>query len=535
MEPNTMDPMDFNVVDLDNDGTEWPGDAGGDNSEADSVRGMGGDDTLRGGPGNDHLNGNKGDDLVRGGDGDDHLRGGMGDDAVHGEDGDDTAYGDKGDDTVHGDAGNDALHGNEGNDHLHGGEGADILHGGMNNDVLYGNVGNDTLYGDGTEGNGSDFLYGGAGDDMIMGFSGNDQAFGGDGNDTINGNMGNDTLWGGDGADSIHGGKNDDLIYGGYEKYPSGDISLGDVGGSSLVDTLKGDYGDDTIFAGMLTDANVHQDEAGQTTVSFNPPGETTTSVTFKRGNMLEGGSGDDELYGAQGTDELDGGSGDDLLVDGAGVDKLMGGTGDDSLYGAHNYAHDATPAALTVDGTDSTAQDEGGNTLMGGDGDDMLMSAVRANDSAAAGSMSGKADTLDGGNGEDHLIASHVIDANGANADFAATSLHVGLVMVGGNTRGEEDTFDVSMVDGASIGNSVIEIRDFQVGVDKIHSTLVQDTTTDNILVVEAADFDAAGELLETKDYTLVRIDTNVVLKMVGVSAEAIDDHAGEIFVAVT
>jgi Ca2+-binding RTX toxin-like protein len=49
---------------------------------------------------------------------------------------------------------------------------------------------------------------------------------------------------------------------------------------------------------------------------------------------ILDGGDGDDRLFGEQGNDLLVGGAGNDLLDGGAGNDQLLGGAGADMMRG---------------------------------------------------------------------------------------------------------------------------------------------------------------------------------------------------------
>jgi Ca2+-binding RTX toxin-like protein len=51
-------------------------------------------------------------------------------------------------------------------------------------------------------------------------------------------------------------------------------------------------------------------------------------------GNVLDGGNGNDELYGGASNDRLDGRNGDDLLDGGAGDDQLLGAGGNDTMIG---------------------------------------------------------------------------------------------------------------------------------------------------------------------------------------------------------
>jgi hypothetical protein len=86
---------------------------------------------------------------------------------------------------------------------------------------------------------------------------------------------------------------------------------------SVAADTLWGDDGNDTLFAG-LGDDELHGG-AGL--------------------DLLRGFDGNDTLYGDTNADELRGGAGDDLMVGGRGDDLLRDGTGDDAMYG--NGGHD--------------------------------------------------------------------------------------------------------------------------------------------------------------------------------------------------
>ena len=74
---------------------------------------------------------------------------------------------------------------------------------------------------------------------------------------------------------------------------------------------------------------------------------------------VVEGGSGDDTIYGSGNNNRIFGGGGDDVLVGGKDVDQLVGGSGNDSLLG--EARHD------TLEGGD------GDNTLRGGGGNDLL------------------------------------------------------------------------------------------------------------------------------------------------------------------
>lgn len=119
---------------------------------------------------------------------------------------------------------------------------------------------------------------------------------GGAGNDTIRaGDLGNDVL-GGAGNDTLIGGRLDDWLFGGT--------------------------GSDRLFAGEANASFADGDAAGTA---------AAIAVDGGNGNLLDGGDGDDALYGSAGSDWLRGGDGVDLIYGGAGGDILDGGAGDDT------------------------------------------------------------------------------------------------------------------------------------------------------------------------------------------------------------
>jgi hypothetical protein len=52
--------------------------------------------------------------------------------------------------------------------------------------------------------------------------------------------------------------------------------------------------------------------------------------------DTLNGGTGDDSMYGGPGDDTLDGGDGDDVMKAGYGADHVDGGAGSDELWGGN-------------------------------------------------------------------------------------------------------------------------------------------------------------------------------------------------------
>ncbi len=281
------------------------------NSGSDTLLGSALNDTLDGQGGNDVLDGRDGDDSVSGGDGSDTLSGGEGDDSVSGGDGSDTLSGGVGNDNLNGGLGADALSGGDGDDVLNfdledtlvdGGPGRDLVlftatgATGVSIDLrigpftsiergsLTGADGGDSFYGAG----GNDLLRGEGGNDILEGNSGNDFLYGGAGQDTIRGGMDNDLLRGDAGNDLLDGQADSDLMFGG-----DGDDTL--IGGDAS-DQLHGDLGADSLFGGEGNDFLFAIDSTGG---------------AEDAANILDGGAGNDGLYGS-GNDELRGGSGSD-------------------------------------------------------------------------------------------------------------------------------------------------------------------------------------------------------------------------------
>ncbi len=123
----------------------------------------------------------------------------------------------------------------------------------------------------------------------------------------------------------------------------------------------------------------------------------------------IDGGSGNDTLYGSHGNDTLLGGGGNDFISDGPGNDFVDGGGGDDHLFsGAGN---DTIKGGAGHDRIRTEAANRGyKDKLFGGTGNDLItvthgtatLSGEAGNDTLTAGSESA---TLQGGDGDDSLV----------------------------------------------------------------------------------------------------------------------------------
>ncbi|WHS55804.1 MULTISPECIES: calcium-binding protein [Pseudomonas] len=291
----------------------------GDESSADILNGLGGDDSLYGLSGNDTLNGGAGSDKLFGGAGMDTLDGGAGNDSLYGDAGNDTYqfYRGVGQDWI---SDYDSSVGNL--DTIKVGAGlkpSDIQLSRDTYDLFVGIAGTtdkltasswfsnsayrieqiqfddgtlwsaDTIKSmtKGTATSGSDALFGeDALADSLSGLDGDDKLYGLGGNDTLSGGNGADELSGGEGSDTLLGGAGNDWL--------SGDTGSDTLQGGAGDDRLSGDTGSDTLIGGTGND-----------------------QLSGDRGNDLyrfERGDGQDDI------DDFDPDANTDVLQFGAGI-----------------------------------------------------------------------------------------------------------------------------------------------------------------------------------------------------------------------
>ncbi|NQW54673.1 MAG: cadherin-like domain-containing protein, partial [Rhodospirillales bacterium] len=280
----------------------------------DSITVGNGSNTIYGGAGNDKITVGNGNNTIDGGDGVDVIKAGKGNNVIDAGTGNDIVQAGDGNNLVYGGDGDDSAGTGKGNDSLDGGAGNDILAGGAGNDSLVGGAGDDLLLGDGSINRNGKANFGSGGgsgggshgasqtfNDYLSGGTGNDKLDGGRGNDVLDGGDGNDSLVGGAGNDSLKGGAGNDLLL--------GDGSLGS-GGKVKFDSGGGSGGGSGRGSGGGSGGGSHG--AAQT---FN--------------DYLDGGAGNDVLYGERGNDQAvyraaenlgardvyDGGSGIDTLT----------------------------------------------------------------------------------------------------------------------------------------------------------------------------------------------------------------------------
>jgi|GEM_PF-203270 len=148
---------------------------------------------------------------------------------------------------------------------------------------------------------------------IIEGDQDDNELLGTDEGEEIFGFQGSDLLAALNGDDNIYGGGEDDLILAGQGN-----------------DNCYGDAGNDSIFGGI-----------GGTL-----PGDQESDLDY-----IEGGNGNDIIFGNTDADTILGGNGDDIVFAGKGDDLVNGGEGNDFITG-----------------------DEGSDTLLGGNGRDRFL-----------------------------------------------------------------------------------------------------------------------------------------------------------------
>lgn len=176
----------------------------------------------------------------------------------------------------------------------------------------------------------------------------------------IDGGAGDDLIRGGDLGNDLLGGEGNDVLVGG-----------------KLDDWLFGQEGDDVLFAGDVANTGFAVGDKAAENIAV--------AVAAGNGDYLDGGAGNDRLYGGKGSDWLNGGAGADRLVGGAGGDILQGGEGDDhGLNGAAGLLGGAGADQYVFgfgDGADVVFDDADPNAVEGTSTGDSLSSRIWAID----------------------------------------------------------------------------------------------------------------------------------------------------------
>ncbi len=245
------------------------------------------------------------------------------------------------------------------------------------------------------------------------------------------------------GIETIIAGAGADLINLSYEKsgevYWQWDFANGGANASMYVD---GGTGDDIIWG----------HNPGETLLG----GDGNDWIDGGAGNdSLFGGAGNDSVVGGLGNDRLQGDDGNDTLVDLSGHNQVYGGTGDD-------WAHTGTgnDTVYGDDGNDVIDDAGGSNILYGGAGNDYIYggsgsdTAFGGDNNDAISGFDGN-DTIDGGLNEDAMWGGGGTDTlyGGSGNDYLYGGGGNGDTMYGGDG---DDAFYFARGDGT--GDRIVD-----------------------------------------------------------------------------
>ena len=235
--------------------------------------------------------------------------------------------------------------------------------------------------------------------------------FGGEGDDTIVGGNAFDIIAGGIGStDTLSGEGDADILYGDL------DLDLAPDGGTALVaddDFLEGGDGEDALYGDVGN--NITASGSATTATGGNDTifGDEDPDVIYGDagndilGNLGTASGGGDTLYGGGGGDTIFSDAGNDIRIgtssDGTargGDDVAYGEAGDDVIYGDAGGGLD--------DASDGNAFG-GSDMLFGGTGNDILYG-----DSGGITEGAGGGDTLQGDDGNDTLYGDAGLDLDG-------------------------------------------------------------------------------------------------------------------------
>jgi Ca2+-binding RTX toxin-like protein len=161
--------------------------------------------------------------------------------------------------------------------------------------------------------------------------------------------------------------------------------------------------------------------------------------------DVIDGGDGDDQLFGQGGADTIVGGLGNDLIHAGSGSDTVSGGGGDDTIYGGGGSGDE-----IHGNGGNDILRSGGSGSYFGDAGNDLIHAA------------SGTPETLNGGSGVDTLDVSSFAFAYEVN-------LATGVTNYGGESFINFENLISGLGDDAITGSSVANVIRTGAGGDVV------------------------------------------------------------------
>ncbi|MGQ0597916.1 S8 family serine peptidase [Aquabacterium sp.] len=177
----------------------------------------------------------------------------------------------------------------------------------------------------------------------------NNHLFGNEFDNTLTGGRGDDQLYGAFGNDILIGGEGNDL----YSVDSTGDVISEKAAEGTDTVQLDGFVGNNYTLTAenieILDGSNSYVASADNSTFTLtgNAQANTIYGSWAVDHMIINGGDGNDTLYGRNGDDTLYGGNGDDVLIGGAGFDTLI------DLSGTSNDGYEWTPGFEAVNISD--------------------------------------------------------------------------------------------------------------------------------------------------------------------------------------
>lgn len=244
------------------------------------------------------------------------------------------------------------------------------------------------------------------GNDALGGYRNDDRIDGGAGNDLLVGAGGQDTLIGGTGNDVILTWQtmNLDSVYSPYSN-PDPFLWAPPAGATALSRAPRWGIYKDTSGQWQFSDYSIY----------WRFPN------TDLKGDLIDGGSGNDTIVGSYFEDTIDAGADNDVLTGWGGSDRISGGAGDDEINGDTCYHLQANGGiTLRFRAEDDYVPDHGDDVIDGGAGADTITGE-------------GGADVLLGGAGADYLWGD-AQDPGGVDVMETALSEHGNDYIDGGS-----------------------------------------------------------------------------------------------------
>ena len=252
-----------------------------------------------------------------------------------------------------------------------------------------------------------------------------------------------------------------------YAADGTNDIDVNFVGGQTIVfgpafAALTQSPGQLTFADGSILyvgDANANNYNAlffsfspnsnGASTAAFGGAGDDSLAVNGPH-DLLQGNAGNDVLSGGPGDDTIYGGQGADQINVGDGVNFGQGNKGDDTLTGGNGTAD-------TLLGGQGDDHITGAGFLDGNLGDDHVSGSGQlfgegGNDTLTVTSISGGKDTVSGGDGDDSIVAGHGADSVTGDAGNDTISVTGGPETLSGGAGADKFIFGAGLTSTGAV-----------------------------------------------------------------------------------